>query len=138
MPRITAAEKRAQQQAKEQAIREREEVARRKQAKKWAVPFYLLDRSQATIGTRSFSPLAMKRMRARMPLFSKNSQCSEPTVSQRQTLRIRYLISHSAVMNVETSKAPKQPKSAPSKSKETPSTSYTAPSVQAENVRSLF
>ncbi|PVG00743.1 cyclophilin-like protein [Serendipita vermifera] len=34
MPRITAAEKRAQQQAREQAIREREEAARRKQAKK--------------------------------------------------------------------------------------------------------
>lgn len=35
IPRITAAEKRAQQVAKDQAIKEREEAARKKNIKKW-------------------------------------------------------------------------------------------------------
>lgn len=38
VPRITAAEKRAQQRAKEQAQKEREEAEKRKGAKKYVVP----------------------------------------------------------------------------------------------------
>jgi len=43
VPRITAEEKRAQQRARQAAIREREETARRKGAKKCVLPSWVLE-----------------------------------------------------------------------------------------------
>ncbi len=83
IPRITAAERRAQQKAREQAQREREEVERRKGAKKcdtcFSLPFTFKHRFWF-IGTQNFLVLVLRRRQKSSRLRLKRNHCFDLTV----------------------------------------------------------
>ena len=84
VPRITAAEKRAQQKAREEVQREREEMQRRKGAKKCvhvADELCLLHYSWQFLGTSNYSASVQTRAlwKTTIPL-SRRRQYSDPTV----------------------------------------------------------